>query len=157
MLFLGTELGGVTLTSGNVIQRAKALQLTYNLRFDTNEENEKALAWEKAFLNKVENFDSNNLKVYRFALSSLNEELDTASRITLVQVAIVSVVIVIFFYFGYFYVRLGANQTNFSMLWGFYSRSCFGVYFWTACVFEHPLRKSSWGDAISYTRYVDLI
>ncbi len=81
-LLLAGSLGGVTVDEKGAIQKAQALHLTYYLRSDTAEEDEKGLIWEREFLKVMEQFSSDKLNIYRIAYESFLEELELSSGIT---------------------------------------------------------------------------
>ncbi|XP_072025135.1 patched domain-containing protein 3-like [Amphiura filiformis] len=93
----GAFIGGVTLSNDtDVIEKAEALVLTYNLRSDTEEEEGIGLKWEGEFLYQMKHFISDKLHVYRLASISFTEELDASSAITLDLVAIEGVIVFTF-------------------------------------------------------------
>ncbi|XP_072043168.1 patched domain-containing protein 3-like [Amphiura filiformis] len=79
----GGLLGGVTLQGKNMIEKAEALLLAYPLRYDTNEEVENGLKWERTFLYQMEHFISDKLNVYRFAIVSVTEDLGESTGVPL--------------------------------------------------------------------------
>ncbi|XP_072026560.1 patched domain-containing protein 3-like [Amphiura filiformis] len=93
----GAFIGGVTLSNDtDVIEKAEALVLTYNLRSDTEEEEGIGLKWEGEFLYQMKHFISDKLNVYRLASISFTEELDASSAITLDLITIVGLIVVTF-------------------------------------------------------------
>ena len=92
---LSSQLQVSTNTSGYV-QSASAMQLTYSLRYNTDEEFNRGILWEEEFLNDVEDFQTDEITVYRIVSHSFSKELDESSAITLELVAIVGVVVVTF-------------------------------------------------------------
>ncbi|XP_072024915.1 patched domain-containing protein 3-like [Amphiura filiformis] len=94
--FLGTQLGSVSFTTDGRIISASAMQLIYNLRYNTDDELEKGLLWEKQFLRTLEDFETDKITVYRQISHSFQLELDESSAVTFDLVATVGVVIVTF-------------------------------------------------------------
>lgn len=95
-IFLGTQLGQVSTNANGTFQSASAIQLSYSLRYNTDEEFNRGLIWEEEFLKDVEDFQTNNISVYRIVSHSFSKELDESSAITLDLVAIVGAVVVTF-------------------------------------------------------------
>ncbi|XP_072026558.1 patched domain-containing protein 3-like [Amphiura filiformis] len=95
-IFIGMQLGGVTLNEAGVVAQSSAMMLTYSLRFNTNDEQLLGRVWEKEFLNVVNNFQSDELSIYPYVSSSFSDELDKSSAISLYLIAIVGVIVVSF-------------------------------------------------------------
>ncbi|XP_072025841.1 patched domain-containing protein 3-like [Amphiura filiformis] len=96
ILFIGTQLGGVSLTADGRIMNASAMQLVYNLRYNTDDELEKGFLWEKQFLRTLEDFETDEVTVYRQISHSFELEIDESSSITFELVVEVGVIIVTF-------------------------------------------------------------
>ena len=94
--FLGAQLGGVSLSSDGHVSSASAILLTYNLRYSPDAESQKGEMWEEQFLRDVENFQTNEITIYRQASSSLGIELDESSAVTYDLIIVVGVIIVTF-------------------------------------------------------------
>ena len=95
-IFLGTQLGEVSSNTSGYVQSASAIQLTYSLRYNTDEEFNIGFLWEEEFLNDVEDFQTDEITVYRIVSRSFSKELDESSAVTLELVAIVGLVVVTF-------------------------------------------------------------
>ena len=82
-IFIGGELAGVTLKSGSSeVEAAKAIQLTYNLKCNSEEEIEKCVLWEKKFQTTVAGFQTEfvpHLKLFWDSSELLSEELDKST------------------------------------------------------------------------------
>ncbi|XP_072018135.1 patched domain-containing protein 3-like [Amphiura filiformis] len=96
--FIGNELGGVTFyPNSDVIKEARALQLTYNLRYDTSEEEVLGKKWENEFLRRVEKFtSSSNASIFRRTSHTLEQELNKATSSIVTSFVITFTVLISF-------------------------------------------------------------
>ena len=91
----GAEIGGVTLQN-NIVEKAEALILRYNLRSDTEDEDQLGLIWEEEFHHQVQNYMTDKLHIYRLTSSSFSTEVQKSSSITIDLVAAIGVIIGVF-------------------------------------------------------------
>ena len=99
--FLGTELGGVSLEGdSNTISEAEIIQLTYNLRYDTVEEEERGVLWETEFLETVKDFTPQNSVVYRRISHTLEQEVDESSKAVITLFSITFTLLISFSIFS---------------------------------------------------------
>ena len=95
--FLGTELGGVFFEAdGNTISDAEIIQLTYNLRYDTVEEDELGVLWETEFLETVKDFMPQDSVVYRRISHTLEQEVDESSTAVITLFSITFTILITF-------------------------------------------------------------
>ncbi|XP_073437842.1 patched domain-containing protein 3-like [Dendrobates tinctorius] len=97
-IFLGTYLGGVTLNSDDVVQKAKAIKLVYYLREDSESEGERSLLWINEF---IKFFTKNSLqlteiKVSFFTAISRQQEFDGTTK-TVIPLFSITYFVTIFF------------------------------------------------------------
>ena len=80
-VFIGGEVAGVTLKSdSSEVETAEAIQLTYNLQYNSEEEKEIGLLWEREFQNTVVNFQSMlDLELFWTTSATLQDELDKST------------------------------------------------------------------------------
>ncbi|XP_073488832.1 patched domain-containing protein 3-like [Aquarana catesbeiana] len=80
--FLGTSLGGVTLSPNNTVEKAKAVRLVYYLREENEHDRENSLLWIEHFIKSV-NIDSlqlKNVQVSYFTSVSRQQEFEGTSK-----------------------------------------------------------------------------
>ncbi|XP_077127941.1 patched domain-containing protein 3 [Ranitomeya variabilis] len=97
-IFLGTFLGGVTLNSDDVVQKAKAIKLVYYLREDSESDRERSLQWINEF---IKFFTKNSLqlteiKVSFFTAISRQQEFDGTTK-TVIPLFSITYFVTIFF------------------------------------------------------------
>eukprot|EP00061_Rhincodon_typus_P018882 g48247.t1 len=83
-VFIGHQLGGVTLQNKNRVKSARAIQITYYLQTRNSLNDLVAEKWESAFCKTVENFQKSHkeLKLYPFTSSSLKEDFQKSSQVS---------------------------------------------------------------------------
>ncbi|XP_035687590.1 patched domain-containing protein 3-like [Branchiostoma floridae] len=83
-LFLGTQLGGVTIVDGteDTVESAEALQLHYYVRWDDSEQVNDVISakWEEAFLAEVPTFTSTDIDVAMYTSQSRANELNSVTN-----------------------------------------------------------------------------
>ena len=94
--FIGAQLGEVTLNEDDEVTQAGRLQLSYDLRHDTDVDRHRGEMWEKEFLRQMEAFHSDVFAVNWITAHSFSEELDKTSTLTFNIVAVVGAVICAF-------------------------------------------------------------
>ncbi|XP_077127944.1 patched domain-containing protein 3-like [Ranitomeya variabilis] len=97
-IFLGTFLGGVTLNSDDVVQKAKAIKLVYYLREDSESDRERSLEWINEF---IKFFTKNSLqlteiKVSFFTAISRQQEFNGTTK-TVIPLFSITYFVTIFF------------------------------------------------------------
>ncbi|XP_069588545.1 patched domain-containing protein 3 [Ranitomeya imitator] len=97
-IFLGTYLGGVTLNSDDVVQKAKAIKLVYYLREDSESDRERSLRWINEF---IKFFTKNSLqlteiKVSIFTAISRQQEFNGTTK-TVIPLFSITYFVTIFF------------------------------------------------------------
>ncbi|XP_073437841.1 patched domain-containing protein 3-like [Dendrobates tinctorius] len=97
-IFLGTYLGGVTLNSDDVVQKAKAIKLVYYLREDSESDGERSLLWINEF---IKFFTKNSLqlteiKVSFFTAISRQQEFNGTTK-TVIPLFSITYFVTIFF------------------------------------------------------------
>ncbi|XP_078265392.1 patched domain-containing protein 1 [Rhinoraja longicauda] len=83
-VFIGHQLGGVTLQNKDRVKYARAMQITYYLQTRNSLNDLVAEKWESTFCETVENFQKSNkeLKLYPFTSSSLKEDFQKSSQVS---------------------------------------------------------------------------
>ncbi|XP_006013422.1 patched domain-containing protein 1 [Latimeria chalumnae] len=96
-VYIGHQLGGVTLHSKDRVKSAEAIQLTYYLQTINFLNDMVAEKWESIFYETVELFQASNgaVKLYPFTSSSLSEDFQKTSRVS-EQYLITSLILVVF-------------------------------------------------------------
>ncbi|KAM4029452.1 patched domain-containing protein 3-like [Anomaloglossus baeobatrachus] len=81
-IFLGTYLGGVTLNSDNVVQKAKAIKLIYYLKEDSESDRERSLQWINHFMKLFSNhtLQQAEIKVSYFTATSRQQEFESTTE-----------------------------------------------------------------------------
>lgn len=97
-VFIGGELAGVTLKSGSSeVETGEAIQLTYNLYYDSEEEKEICLLWEKEFQTTVDYFQSMlDLELFWTTSASLQDELDKSTSNVIGKFSVAFCALVVF-------------------------------------------------------------
>ncbi|XP_055500659.1 patched domain-containing protein 1 [Leucoraja erinacea] len=83
-VFIGHQLGGVTLQNKDRVKYARAMQITYYLQTRNSLNDLVAEKWESTFCETVENFQKSNkeLELYPFTSSSLKEDFQKSSQVS---------------------------------------------------------------------------
>ncbi|KAM5158310.1 patched domain-containing protein 3-like [Mantella aurantiaca] len=83
-IFLGTSLGGVTLTPNNTVQKAKAVRLVYYLREDNQQDKERSQQWIAHFITvaseKIEMLQLKTVQISYFSSISRQQEFEGTSK-----------------------------------------------------------------------------
>ncbi|CAH1799201.1 unnamed protein product [Owenia fusiformis] len=77
--FLGTELGGVTLKEGEVVESVKAIRLQYYVKYENATNREDSDVWLEAFKKFMLSIDTNDVNVHFLTSRSLQEELESST------------------------------------------------------------------------------
>ncbi|XP_069745671.1 patched domain-containing protein 1 [Narcine bancroftii] len=83
-VFIGHQLGGVTLQNRDRVRSARAMQITYYLQTSSSLNDLVAEKWESTFCETIESFQKSNkeLKLYPFTSSSLKEDFQKSSKVS---------------------------------------------------------------------------
>ncbi|XP_070560774.1 patched domain-containing protein 3-like [Ptychodera flava] len=79
-VFIGTALGGVDFyDDGETVKSAKAMQLSYLLKYDSDDDERRSKAWELEFLDRIAEYESENVNIAYFTSQTQEIELADSS------------------------------------------------------------------------------
>ncbi|XP_072043817.1 patched domain-containing protein 3-like isoform X1 [Amphiura filiformis] len=95
-IFLGYDLGGVSFSPDYHIECAKAIHLTYYLRYDTESDIIIGEEWEDVFQKEVSNFTSESLRIYTMTSRGVIKLINISTKTLLGRFSVAFLLLILF-------------------------------------------------------------